>query len=175
MAAFSLAYLWALVPPLALFLLGWVLIVVRKRAYLYVGCCLTYGSVWFIAIAVLWVGMVLAFAGWVWPTIFEPGKDADAIEKVVSAIVAWVLLFVGKKLLELSHVHVASLVLKWMIQSSLKKRAPVTLPIDVPADDPGRLAYRALHDDAFSAPGVDAITGWGIGASYRRLKLINRM
>jgi len=170
-----LEYLWALAPPVVLCLLGWVLILARHRACLWVGCCLIYGSVWFLAVAVLWVGMVLAFAGWVWPTIFEPDKNASTIEKVLSAIVAWVLLFIGKKLLELRHLHVASMILKRMIQFSLKNRVPATLPVGVDANSADRLAYRAFHDEDFAADNVPAITGWGISASYRRLKLINRL
>ncbi|HYB58479.1 MAG TPA: hypothetical protein VEK12_20135 [Alphaproteobacteria bacterium] len=175
MTAFSPEYLWVLAPPVALFLVGWLLLLPRNRTCLYAACCLIYGSVWVLALAVLWVGVVLAFAGWVWPTIFEPDRNASAIEKVTSAIVAWLLLFIGKKLLELRHLHIAAMFLKWLIQFSMRGRVPATLPIGPNAQVADRLAYRAFHEEQFAEGGVPAIAGWGISASYRRLKLINRL
>lgn len=169
------AYLWALAPPIIICLAGWVLLLPRNKLCIYLGCRLIYLSVWVLSIAVLWVGVVFAFAGWVWPMIFEAEKDSTPVQKIASAIAAWVLLFVGKQILELRHLKIAAEILKRIIQISFKGRVPKTLPIGANATSQQRLAYRAFNDDRFASDNVPEINGWGMDASYRRLKLIDNL
>ena len=66
-----------------------------------------YIYVWFIALVVVWVGVVLALAGWVWPKLFgSEAPTASPKDKIVTAAIAAILLYIGKQLLEpVSYTH----------------------------------------------------------------------
>jgi hypothetical protein len=132
-----------------------------------------YIYVWFTALVVVWVGVVLALAGWVWPKLFgSEAPTASPKDKIVTAAIAAILLYVGKQLLELRHVHIAEKMLKMILMVSFKARVPNYLKEAEEDDSPARMAYRALYVPDFVISGRAAVEGWGPNASCLRVELI---
>jgi hypothetical protein len=153
---------------IATFLVAWASIhfLVLPR----LGVCLLYLYTWFIAVFIVWTGIILALVGWVIPML----KDESTLsvkEKIIRAALTAVLLYVGKQLLELRHLKVAAKVMKWIFKQSFKGRVPTTLPLQ-PVTDPSRLAYQAVYDENFVIPNVNSVLGWGMVASCRRVRLV---
>lgn len=137
------------------------------------GVWVIYVYVWFIALVVVWVGVVLALAGWVWPNLF--GSEAPTTspkDKIVTAAIAAILLYIGKQLLELRHVHVAKKLLRIVLNVSFKSRVPNHLEEAEEDDSPARMAYRALYVQDFVIPNRASVKGWGPIASCLRVGLI---
>jgi len=127
---------------------------------------------WFVAIFVVWVGIILALAGWVFPKIFSSdGPGIPVGQKIMNAALAAVLLYVGKQLLELRHLNVAARLMKLLLSRSFTSRVSQTLPLK-PDQDASRLAYRAVHEENFVIPNVASVQGWGLRASCRRVQLL---
>jgi len=166
-------YLGALAAPPAILLLGVLLVGTRSKSLLYLGCMLIYLDVSLFLLVLLSIGAATGIVGWVWHVLVEPAKEAAPAEKLIDAAVALSLTFLAGMLLKLRHAHPASATLKKIIRSRLKNRVPAVMPNGPGTSEADILAYRAYHDDQFAGNAVAAIEGWGISASYRRLKLMN--
>jgi uncharacterized membrane protein len=157
---------------IGVFAAGWALVgsLVLPRF----GVWLLYIQIWIIALLVVWVGIVLALAGWVVPKLLDSdATHVSATQKILSAATAAVLLYVGKQLLELRHVQVAERVLESVFKFNFRNRVPRSLEEDLLNDAaPKRMAYRALYFEDFVIPSVAAIKGWGPNAACHRVGLI---
>jgi len=137
---------------IGVFAAGWALVgcLVLPRF----GVWLLYIQIWIIALLVVWVGIVLALAGWVVPKLLDSdATHVSATQKILSAATAAVLLYVGKQLLELRHVQVGERVLRSVFELSFRNRVPLSLKEDLVDDaTPDRMAYRALYIGDFVIP-----------------------
>jgi hypothetical protein len=166
------AYLWFLALPVVCFVLGWVLICRKRPGLIRLGCIFAYFSAAFFVLLILWIGVMVLLAGWAGSILFAPDQNSPLKEKLFSAGLATILLWIGKKILATNNFRLIPWSLKTIIHISLKKRIPATQPSDNKKDE---LAYRAFYEDKFSSANVSAIDGWGMKASYRRIILINRL
>ena len=121
---------------------------------------------------VVWVGIVLSLLGWVLPKLSGSEATTPAKEKIISAAIVAVLLYVGKQLLELRQIHFAEKVLRSVLKRCFRKRVPDTLREGNTDDTVERLAYRALYSDDFVVPNRFVVKGWRPKASSLRVQLI---
>jgi len=162
----------ATIAALTVFLACWGL--VSKLIFPRFAVWVLYIYVWFIALVVVWVGVVLALAGWVWPKLFgSEAPTASPKDKIVTAAIAAILLYIGKQLLELRHLHIAEKMLQMILMISFKARVPNYLKEAAKDDSVERMAYRALYVPDFVISGRATVKGWGPTASCFRVGLIN--
>lgn len=134
------------------------------------GCWLLYLTTLLGTICVLALGVFAVIASYLIKQLvvdrYSPGLVA------VSAVIGAILMYVGKRLLAVRGKQAFGMVMKLLLRWSFQRRVGNELPLNVPTDDPRRLAFRAVFDASYPDPRYGKVVGWGVRASCKRLLAI---
>lgn len=134
--------------------------------------CLLFLDLWVVLFLLTTTGGILLLAKEVWPKLCgAEAATATVADKILSAIIAALLLQAGKFLFDMRKAQVPEKMIERLFLWSFRHKVPSGLPARA-GDDPARLAFESVYNPSFVVPGKRSIQGWGLRASCRRVLLI---